>query len=214
MAKWTRHLDPTRWQLPDGLCGRVEARSPCLQKLCQEAEYHWRDPCPVSRLLRQGILVPMEMTAGTHLVNYHQSLQVYLPDLCSSWQPFPSASAPKRKPTEPPEETPVDSEPLDMPAPSTSSCVHESIHHVQCEIMLTRLSLPHPDDEILSGYEEDVSSIQDGYTAWVMTHPELYWNVTLSVKAVLCPSIVTPMTGGAVHPIQSIASTKVCPTLP
>ena len=38
----------------------------------------------------------------------------------SSWQPFPSTSAPKRKPTEPPEDTPVDVESLDTPAPSTS----------------------------------------------------------------------------------------------
>ena len=33
--------------------------------------------------------------------------------------------------------------------------------------------LPHPDDEILSGYEEDVSSIRDGYTAWVKADPRL-----------------------------------------
>ena len=38
--------------------------------------------------------------------------------------------------------------------------------------MPKRLPLPHPGDEILSGHEEDVSSIQDGYTAWVMTDPE------------------------------------------
>ena len=31
-----------------------------------------------------------------------------------------------------------------------------------------RLLLPHPDDEMLSGSEEDVSSIRDGYTVWVM----------------------------------------------
>ena len=27
--------------------------------------------------------------------------------------------------------------------------------------------LPHPDDEILSGYDEDVSSTRDGCTVWV-----------------------------------------------
>ena len=37
--------------------------------------------------------------------------------------------------------------------------------------MPKRLPLPHPDDEILSGYEEDVSSIQDGFTAGVMADP-------------------------------------------
>ena len=34
-----------------------------------------------------------------------------------------------------------------------------------------RLLLPHPDDEILSGSEEDVSSIRDGYTVWVKVDP-------------------------------------------
>ena len=29
--------------------------------------------------------------------------------------------------------------------------------------------LPYPDEEILSGCEEDVSSIQDGFSAWVKT---------------------------------------------
>ena len=33
------------------------------------------------------------------------------------------------------------------------------------------LALPHH-DEILSGYEEDVSSIRDGFSAWVKTDPE------------------------------------------
>ena len=43
----------------------------------------------------------------------------------------------------------------------------------QFGIMPKRLPWPHRDDEILSGHEEDVSSIKDGYTAWVMTDPEL-----------------------------------------
>ena len=30
-----------------------------------------------------------------------------------------------------------------------------------------RLRLPYPDEEIISGYEEEVSSIRDGFTAWV-----------------------------------------------
>ena len=130
----------------------------------------------------------------------------------SSWQPLPSTSAPKRKPTEPPEDTPVDVESLDTPAPSTS-CVHESVHPVQFGIMPKRLHQPHLDDEILSGHEEDVSSIQDGCTAWWWLIQSQYWNDTLSVKVVLCPSIVTPMTGGRVHPIQSIALSTMCPTI-
>ena len=30
-----------------------------------------------------------------------------------------------------------------------------------------RLKLPYPDEEILSGYEEDVFFILDGFTVWV-----------------------------------------------
>ena len=57
-------------------------------------------------------------------------------------------------------------ESLDTPAPSTSR-FRDAIHPVQFGIFPNRLLLPHPDDEMLSGYEEDVSSIRDGYTVWV-----------------------------------------------
>ena len=42
----------------------------------------------------------------------------------------------------------------------------------QFGIIPERLSLPYPDEEILSGYEEDFSSIRDGFSAWVKTDPE------------------------------------------
>ena len=64
----------------------------------------------------------------------------------------------------------ADVDPLDAPAPSTPS-VRDSIHPVQFGIFPNRLLLPHLDDEILPGYEEDVSSIRDGYTAWVKVDP-------------------------------------------
>ena len=80
-------------------------------------------------------------------------------------QSFPGANAPG------PMDTPVDVESLNAPAPSTPG-VLEFIHSVQFGIMPKRLSLPHPDDAILCGYEEDVLSIQDTYTAWVMNDPE------------------------------------------
>ena len=38
-------------------------------------------------------------------------------------------------------------------------------------IFPSRLFLPHPDDKIPSGYEEDVLSIRDGKTAWVKADP-------------------------------------------
>ena len=115
----------------------------------------------------------------------------------SSWQPFPGASAPRRKPAEPPVDTPVDVESLGAPAPSTPG-VHEFIHSVQFGIMPKRPDLPHPDDEIL----------------WVMkrmSYPyNQHWNATWSVKAVPSPSIVNPKTGGTLHPFQSIALTTTC----
>ena len=70
------------------------------------------------------------------------------------------------KPTEPQEGTPMVVESLDTPAPSTSR-FRDAIHPVQFGIFPNRLLLPHPDDEMLSGSEEDVSSIRDGYTVWV-----------------------------------------------
>ena len=43
------------------------------------------------------------------------------------------------------------------------------IHPKQYGPFPDRLKLPYSDEEILSGYEEDVSSIRDGFTAWVKT---------------------------------------------
>ena len=76
----------------------------------------------------------------------------------SSWQPFPGTNAPGRMPAESPKDTPLDVESLNAPGPSMPG-VHEFIHSVQFGIMPKRLSLSHPDDEILCGYEEDVLSI-------------------------------------------------------
>ena len=41
------------------------------------------------------------------------------------------------------------------------------VHPKQHSPFPDRLKLPYPDEEILSGYEEDVSFIRDGFTAWV-----------------------------------------------
>ena len=61
-------------------------------------------------------------------------------------------------------------ESVDTPAPVPLR-VRDAIRSVQFGIFPNRLLLPHPDDEILSGYEEAVSSIRDGYTAWVKVDP-------------------------------------------
>ena len=44
-----------------------------------------------------------------------------------------------------------------------------------------RLILPYPDEEILSGCEEDVSSVRDGFSAWVKRTPRTLLGVTLSM---------------------------------
>ena len=103
---------------------------------------------------------------GTTIVRRHEIVAMVPRCLFHPGNHFQVIGAPKRKPTEPPEGTPVDVESLATPAPSTS-CVHEPVHPVQFGIMPKRLPFPHPDDEILSGHEEDVPSIQNGYTAWV-----------------------------------------------
>ena len=70
------------------------------------------------------------------------------------------------KPTEPQEVTPMVVESLDTPAPSTSR-FRDAFHPVQFGIFPNRLLLPHHDDEMISGSEEAVSSIRDGYTVGV-----------------------------------------------
>ena len=49
--------------------------------------------------------------------------------------------------------------------------VPEVIHPVQYGITPKRLLSPHSVDKILSGIDEDVSSIRDGYTAWAISDP-------------------------------------------
>ena len=71
---------------------------------------------------------------GTAIVRTHEIVAMVPRCLCHPGNHFQVTSAPKRKPTEPPEDTPVDVESLDTPAPSTS-CVHESVHPVQFGIM-------------------------------------------------------------------------------
>ena len=62
-------------------------------------------------------------------------------------------------------------EPLGTPVPPKAR-VRNFIHPVQLGIFPKRLSLPYPVAEILSRYEENVSSIRDGFSAWVKSDPE------------------------------------------
>ena len=54
----------------------------------------------------------------------------------------------------------------------TKTRVRNFIHPVQFGIFPKRLSLQYLDAEILSGYEEDLASIRDGFSAWVKSDPE------------------------------------------
>ena len=71
---------------------------------------------------------------------------------------------------------PVIVEPLDVPssleqAPAPMErTVPDVVHRVQYGIVPERITLPRPDDEILSGYDEDVSSIRD-YAVWGKADP-------------------------------------------
>ena len=133
------------------------------------------------RIGPQGMRTPTtylypRTTAGTHRVNYHLSLQVFLPTLQSSWQPYPDTSAPKSprffkgiSSTSPQSRTRAHQGSLGRW--TRAPCVRESIHPVQFGIFPKRILLPQLVDEILSGYGEDVSSEQDGYIVWVKEDP-------------------------------------------
>ena len=64
-----------------------------------------------------------------------------------------------------------------MPAPSErvpaplERAVPEVVHPVQYGIVLERIALRRPDDKILSGYDEDVSSTRDGYPTCGVSDP-------------------------------------------
>ena len=64
-----------------------------------------------------------------------------------------------------------------MPAPSERGpaplerAVPEVVHPVQYGIVPERIALRRPDDKILSGYDEDVSSTRDGYPTWGVSDP-------------------------------------------
>ena len=83
----------------------------------------------------------------------------------SSWQPYPDANASRsswvfrkyeKQLSARPAGTPLVIEPLDVPLPSVR-VVPDVTHPVQYEKIPIRLPLPRPDDEILSGNDEDIS---------------------------------------------------------
>ena len=72
---------------------------------------------------------------------------------------------------------PVIVEPLEVPSSSEQASAQmegttsDVVHPVQCGIVPEPVTLPRPDDEILSSHDEDVSSIRDGCAFWGLTDP-------------------------------------------
>ena len=72
---------------------------------------------------------------------------------------------------------PVIVERLEVPSSSEQALapmentVLDVVRPVRYGIVPERITLPRPDGEILSGYDEDVSSIRDGYALWGLTDP-------------------------------------------
>ena len=72
---------------------------------------------------------------------------------------------------------PVNVEPLEVPSSSEQALapmertVPEVVHPVQYGIVPERITLPRPDDEICSGYDEDGSSIRDANAIWRTVEP-------------------------------------------
>ena len=56
--------------------------------------------------------------------------------------------------------------------PPSNARARHFIHPKQFGAFARRLVLPYSYEEILSGYEEDVSSKRDGFSAWVKANPE------------------------------------------
>ena len=102
-------------------------------------------------------------------------------------------------------------EPLGVPLlPKNRVC--NFIHPKQFGPFPKRLVLPYPDEEILSGYEEAVSSIRDGFSAWVTTDPEnTLWRHIVDVKGANAALREAPATKHSTS-AKSFTLTTTCPT--
>ena len=139
----------------------------------------------VLRSLRISTTLPMgltnlQMTDGRHEVTHHQHHQVHFPRRFLLGSRIRMRMHQRalvffrthvfKQPNELAAHKPLVIEPQDEPAPS-KPIEPEVVHAVLFGIRPTRLLLPHSDDKIFSGTDEDVSSIRDGFTAWAMSDP-------------------------------------------
>ena len=80
------------------------------------------------------------------------------------------------------------------------------IHPKQLSPFPERLEPPFPEEEVLSGYEEDVSFILDCFTTWVKADP----NDMCSMFERPSRNIVKHLLEGTTHLLKSITSTAAC----
>ena len=132
----------------------------------------------------------------------------------SSWQPYLDANASKgswvcrrneKQSNGLTAGMPLVIEPLDVPAPSE--------RYVQHRIAPKRLLLPHSDDEILSGIDDDVSSIRNGCTAWWISHPPTTLERHMVSKGGAKPIYRDAHDRRHFSPSQHIVSTTTCHTV-
>ena len=100
-------------------------------------------------------------------------------------------------------------DPLGVPLlPKNRVC--NFIHPKQLGPFPKSLISPYPEEEILSGYEEDVSSIRDGFSAWVTTDPENTLRRHIVDAKGDNPERHQP--GNTLHPTRNTVLTTMCPT--
>ena len=92
--------------------------------------------------------------------------------------------------------------------------VKSCIHPQQYGPFPGRLKLPYSDDDIWSGYEEDLSSVRDTFTAWVKTDFVTTLYDMSSTNERRRQNFANHPAGSTVLPVESIIFITTCPTIP
>ena len=88
--------------------------------------------------------------------------------------------------------------------------VPEIIHPIQHATAPQRLLLPHSDTEILTHLNDDISSIRDGYTGWVMSDATTTRERHMACKGSAVPAFRKPTREGIHLTSKITVSTPVC----
>ena len=84
------------------------------------------------------------------------------------------------------------------------------VHPIHDGITPKRLLLPHSDTEILSYTDDDISSIRDGYTAWVVCDATTTRERHMASKGSAVPAFRKAYERRMHSPSQNTVSTPVC----